>query len=49
MRPDDRGRADWLLVKRTDGFAGAGRAPDPYRARSAHTGRTLRQTAAAGR
>ncbi len=49
MRPDDRGRADWLLVKRSDGFAGADRVPDPHRARSAHTGRTLRQTAAAGR
>jgi DNA ligase D-like protein (predicted 3'-phosphoesterase) len=37
----------WLLVKRTDHRTG-GRTPDPRRARSVRTGRTLRQVAAGG-
>ncbi|UED88547.1 DNA polymerase ligase N-terminal domain-containing protein [Streptomyces profundus] len=39
----------WLLVKRDDGSAGRRGTPDPTRARSARTGRTLRQTAAGAR
>lgn len=39
-------REDWLLVKRNDPHAKAGQTPDPRRARSARTGRTLHQTAA---
>ncbi|GAA3889740.1 DNA polymerase ligase N-terminal domain-containing protein [Streptomyces sedi] len=35
----------WLLVKRDDRHASAHGTPDPARARSARTGRTLRQTA----
>jgi hypothetical protein len=36
----------WLLVKREDERASATGTPDPARARSARTGRTLRQVAA---
>jgi DNA ligase D-like protein (predicted 3'-phosphoesterase) len=39
-------RESWLLVKRDDERAGARDAPDPHRARSAQSGRTLRQVAA---
>jgi DNA ligase D-like protein (predicted 3'-phosphoesterase) len=39
-------RESWLLVKREDERAGGRDAPDPHRARSARTGRTLRQVAA---
>ncbi len=35
----------WLLVKRKDRYAGTTDAPDPRRARSVLTGRTLRQVA----
>ena len=45
MRPDEGGRAYWLLVKKTDRHAGADHEPDPRRVRSARTGRTLRQIA----
>ena len=45
MRPDEDGRAYWLLVKKTDRHAGADHEPDPRRVRSARTGRTLRQIA----
>ncbi|MGW7101855.1 DNA polymerase ligase N-terminal domain-containing protein [Streptomyces sp. NPDC054838] len=41
------GREAWLLVKRADGRASAKGPPDPRRARSTRSGRTLRQTAAA--
>lgn len=37
----------WLLVKRDDAAAGRSGAPDPARARSVRSGRTLRQVAAA--
>ncbi|MFF7333271.1 DNA polymerase ligase N-terminal domain-containing protein [Streptomyces sp. NPDC008150] len=40
------GREAWLLVKEADGRAGAAGTPDPRRARSARTGRTLGQVAA---
>ncbi len=40
------GREAWLLVKRTGDRAGRSAPPDPRRARSARTGRTLRQVAA---
>ncbi|NUU23892.1 MAG: 3'-phosphoesterase [Streptomycetaceae bacterium] len=36
----------WLLVKRKDAHAARGDAPDPRRAKSVLTGRTLRQVAA---
>lgn len=39
-------RESWLLVKRDDARAGSRDAPDPRRARSTRTGRTLRQVAA---
>ncbi|MEW2164873.1 DNA polymerase ligase N-terminal domain-containing protein [Streptomyces sp. NPDC007084] len=40
------GEEAWLLVKAKDGHADAGHGtPDPYRAHSARTGRTLRQVA----
>lgn len=42
---DGSERESWLLVKRDDGRAGGRDAPDPHRARSARTGRTLRQVA----
>jgi DNA ligase D-like protein (predicted 3'-phosphoesterase) len=43
----DGDREAWLLVKQNDERAVRdGRTPDPMRARSAHTGRTLRQVAA---
>jgi DNA ligase D-like protein (predicted 3'-phosphoesterase) len=45
-RPDASGRGEaWLLVKRDDERAAPGGTPDPARARSARTGRTLRQVA----
>ena len=40
------GREYWLLVKETDDQAGRHAAPDPRRARSALSGRTLKQVAA---
>ncbi|MFD0265790.1 DNA polymerase ligase N-terminal domain-containing protein [Streptomyces sp. NPDC127106] len=40
------GREVWLLVKHADGHARAGSTTDPRRARSAHSGHTLRQVAA---
>ena len=43
---DGTERESWLLVKRDDARAGGRDAPDPRRARSARTGRTLRQVAA---
>lgn len=43
---DGSERESWLLVKRDDARAGSRDAPDPRRARSARTGRTLRQVAA---
>ncbi|MFH8570084.1 DNA polymerase ligase N-terminal domain-containing protein [Streptomyces sp. NPDC017993] len=43
---DAGGREYWLLVKETDDQAGRHRAPDPKRARSALSGRTLKQVAA---
>ncbi|HEV7627957.1 MAG TPA: DNA polymerase ligase N-terminal domain-containing protein [Streptomyces sp.] len=48
---NDDGREAWLLVKENDARAARqGRTPDPRRARSARTSRTLRQVAAeAGR
>ncbi|MEU2390817.1 DNA polymerase ligase N-terminal domain-containing protein [Streptomyces sp. NPDC007369] len=39
-------REAWLLVKHADGRARAGGTTDPRRARSAHSGHTLRQVAA---
>ncbi|MGW2374298.1 MULTISPECIES: DNA polymerase ligase N-terminal domain-containing protein [Kitasatospora] len=39
-------REAWLLVKEADARASAHGTPDPYRARSARTGHTLRQVAA---
>lgn len=39
-------RGAWLLVKRDDRYASGQGTPDPTRARSARTDRTLRQTAA---
>jgi DNA ligase D-like protein (predicted 3'-phosphoesterase) len=45
--PDRAGRGEvWLLVKQADGRAGHRGTPDPARARSVRTGRTLRQVAA---
>jgi DNA ligase D-like protein (predicted 3'-phosphoesterase) len=41
-----RGEDAWLLLKRADDRADARGTPDPARARSARTGRTLRQVAA---
>ncbi|MGW8375947.1 DNA polymerase ligase N-terminal domain-containing protein [Streptomyces sp. ODS28] len=38
-------REAWLLVKEDDARAGGRGAPDPARARSAHTGRTLKRVA----
>ncbi|WP_369142417.1 DNA polymerase ligase N-terminal domain-containing protein [Streptomyces sp. R44] len=45
---DDGDREAWLLVKHDDERAGTGGGPDPRRARSARSGHTLGQTAAAG-
>lgn len=42
----DEGREAWLLVKHADDRARSTGTPDPRRARSARTGRTLRQVAA---
>lgn len=39
-------REAWLLVKRADARASTQGTPDPYRARSARSGHTLRQVAA---
>jgi DNA ligase D-like protein (predicted 3'-phosphoesterase) len=48
IRTDRAGdREAWLLVKHADERAAADGTPDPQRARSARTGRTLRQTAQA--
>ncbi|WP_435856013.1 DNA polymerase ligase N-terminal domain-containing protein [Streptomyces physcomitrii] len=44
--PDSGDRESWLLVKKKDARADGHDAPDPQRARSARTGRTLRQVAA---
>ncbi|MGW6570141.1 DNA polymerase ligase N-terminal domain-containing protein [Streptomyces sp. NPDC054975] len=41
----DGEREAWLLVKHADGRASAHGTPDPWRARSARSGRTLRQVA----
>ncbi|MFI6148624.1 DNA polymerase ligase N-terminal domain-containing protein [Streptomyces sp. NPDC051109] len=46
---EDGGKEAWLLVKHADGRAAAAGTPDPRRARSARTGRTLKQVAAAAR
>lgn len=43
--PNSTERESWLLVKKKDARAGGKGAPDPLRARSARTGRTLRQVA----
>ncbi|MCF3182275.1 3'-phosphoesterase [Streptomyces polychromogenes] len=43
---DDGGKEAWLLVKHADGHASATGTPDPRRARSVRTGRTLHQVAA---
>ncbi|MFI8521109.1 DNA polymerase ligase N-terminal domain-containing protein [Streptomyces sp. NPDC085481] len=48
-RAEDEGREAWLLVKEADERAAGTGTPDPRRARSARTGRTLRQVAAAER
>ncbi|WP_329395387.1 DNA polymerase ligase N-terminal domain-containing protein [Streptomyces melanogenes] len=40
---EDGEREAWLLVKHTDGHASSDGTPDPRRARSARTGRTLGQ------
>ncbi|MFF8598040.1 DNA polymerase ligase N-terminal domain-containing protein [Streptomyces sp. NPDC015232] len=46
IRGDGSGREAWLLVKRADRRARSdGGGTDPHRARSARTGRTLRQVA----
>lgn len=42
----DESREAWLLVKEDDARAGKRGAPDPVRARSARTGRTLKQVTA---
>lgn len=42
----DGGREAWLLVKENDARTAGGSTPDPHRARSARTRRTLRQVAA---
>ncbi|GAB2812986.1 DNA polymerase ligase N-terminal domain-containing protein [Streptomyces daliensis] len=42
----DDGREAWLLVKEKGGGASGSGAPDPARARSARSGRTLKQVAA---
>lgn len=44
---DEGGREAWLLVKRADAQAGRHPTPDPHRARSALSGRTLGQMQAA--
>lgn len=44
---DGGGRGAWLLVKRADAQAGRHSTPDPRRARSALSGRTLGQMRAA--
>ncbi|WP_052397508.1 DNA polymerase ligase N-terminal domain-containing protein [Streptomyces sp. NRRL F-5123] len=44
---EDGGREAWLLVKRADARAGRHATPDPRRARSALSGRTLGQMRAA--
>lgn len=43
---DDGGRETWLLVKERDRHGGSQGTPNPRRARSVRTGRTLKQTAA---
>jgi hypothetical protein len=43
---DDPGAEAWLLVRRGTGRQGRHGTPDPRRARSARTGRTLAQVAA---
>lgn len=45
MRGEDGERDAWLLVKKTDRYAGADKAPDLRRVRSVKSGRTLRQIA----
>ncbi|GGW47789.1 DNA polymerase ligase N-terminal domain-containing protein [Streptomyces griseoloalbus] len=45
---DDGGEQAWLLVRAAKGGAGGRGAPDPRRARSARSGRTLAQVAAEG-
>nr|BFD86487.1 DNA polymerase ligase N-terminal domain-containing protein [Streptomyces sp. Xyl84] len=46
---DEGGEEAWLLVKKAEGRAGGGHGtPDPRRARSVRTGRTLAQVAAEG-
>ncbi|MGA5901084.1 DNA polymerase ligase N-terminal domain-containing protein [Streptomyces venetus] len=45
FRGGDDGEEAWLLVKRAGGRAGTHGAPDPRRARSARSGRTLAQVA----
>ncbi|MFF6773087.1 DNA polymerase ligase N-terminal domain-containing protein [Streptomyces sp. NPDC012637] len=45
IRGDGAGREAWLLVKHADRRARAAGGTDPHRARSARTGRTLRQVA----
>ncbi|PZT70252.1 3'-phosphoesterase [Streptomyces sp. SW4] len=47
FRDGDAGEEAWLLVKAAGAGTGHG-TPDPHRARSARTGRTLAQVAAAG-
>ncbi|MFC5889959.1 DNA polymerase ligase N-terminal domain-containing protein [Kitasatospora sp. CM 4170] len=46
---DGGDREAWLLAKHADTRASAGGTPDPYRARSALTGHTLRQVSAGAR
>lgn len=43
---DGTEREAWLLVKQDEGRTGRLRTPDPHRARSARSGRTLKQVAA---
>ncbi|MBY8881990.1 DNA polymerase ligase N-terminal domain-containing protein [Actinacidiphila acidipaludis] len=45
IRTDRGGREVWLLVKRSDRRASHAKTPDPRRARSVRSGRTLRQMA----
>lgn len=48
IRGDGGDREAWLLVKRADRRARTDGGTDPHRARSARTGRTLRQVARSG-
>ncbi|MFJ7072011.1 DNA polymerase ligase N-terminal domain-containing protein [Streptomyces sp. NPDC098781] len=48
IRGSQDDREAWLLVKAGKGHSGAHGTPDPYRARSSRTGRTLAQVAADG-